>query len=177
MKWFETSGFMDEAVLREVKERIVPQSGIWQPVCFGILSLAYFRLKLHFVGAALLIMGIILLYCYLDGFSRVYIKKNMDLMRELNGVDKYQYTAWLNEEGLAFTNDTNHMEGRVLYADFGKVIETEHMFALITKRRYLFTIFKKDLDRSQQEELLAFIKDRCPKLKVKRLKTKNRKTA
>lgn len=53
--------------------------------------------------------------------------------------------------------------------------ETEHIFAIQTKKNKFMPVFKQDLDNTGQKELLAYLKNRCKTIKLVGLKRKSRK--
>ena len=93
-------------------------------------------------------------------------------MRELNGTDRYEYITWFDEEGLVGINLTNHAEVKLLYQSLKRVVETEQVLVVVTRGSQFQPVFKKDLEKRELEDLLAFLQSRNKKLKIIRMKHK-----
>lgn len=99
----------------------------------------------------------------------ITVDSNLKNMQEVSGVSAYQYMTWFDEEGMALFNLTNHAEGKILYRNLRRVIETENVLSVQTKGRFV-PVFKKQLGQGEQEALFAFLKKQNNKIKIIRLK-------
>lgn len=173
MVQFETSGVLDEAVLREVARHGVTLGEKLLGLLYLICGVCLLRWDRYVLGALAFGLGCLMLFWYFIAFRRITVKRNLANMREINGTAEYWYATWLEEDGVAVLNHTNHAEGKIRYSDLRRVIETERIFALQTRRRQFVPVFKEGLSQEQQRELLACLKDRCGKLKIIGLKQRH----
>ena len=104
-------------------------------------------------GSLYFIVGLFLVLYQMVLFKRITVHDNLKNMQLVNGVSAFQYITWFDEEGIALINLTNHAEGKILYRHFIKVIETEDILAVQTKKWFV-PVFKDQLGRARWRSCL-----------------------
>ena len=163
MELFKTSGIMDEAVLKELGKKGIPASMNALIIILFMGGIALIFLEKYLL-AAVYLFGFLFFLLVRILFKRITVNKNLRNMRELNGTDRYEYITWFDEEGLVGINLTNQ--------SLKRVVETEQVLAVVTRGSQFQPVFKKDLEKRELEDLLAFLQSRNKKLKIIRMKHK-----
>lgn len=170
MEWFKTNGILDEHILRGIAKYGISRTEKVATLVYLAGGTVFILLKVHVLAVFYFIVGLFLVLYQMVLFKRITIHDNLKNMQLVNGVSAFQYITWFDEEGIALINLTNHAEGKILYRHFIKVIETEDILAVQTKKWFV-PVFKDQLGPGEVEELFAFLKSRNRKIKIRRLKS------
>ena len=158
---FETTGVINEKLLKEIKLHIMPRSrkigfliggGI-----FAVAAVVFFIMKNTMLAEISLLGLIVVAVEYYATLGKI-IKTSLDKMVKYTGKPENGYTSSLNEEGLQFFDHVTGDRGLLKYGDFKKFIETESGYFLFTREGKFSVIFK---DGSfEREELIDFLKSK-----------------
>ena len=89
-------------------------------------------------------------------------------LTEQTGTSSFRLETFFNVDGLVVRNlETN---GSVLlrYEDIAYLSESKHCFAIMTRGQQFTLIFKDCLTDEQKKRFIHDMKQRCPKLKVRK---------
>ncbi len=170
MERFKTTGILDEHILRGIAKYGISKAEKVAVLVYLAGGTIFVILKIHILAVIYIIVGLFLVFYQTVFFKRITVHYNLKNMQVTNGVSAYQYTTWFDGEGVVLNNLTNHAEGKILYQHFVKVIETEDILALQTKKWFV-PVFKEQLGPGEIEELFSFLKSRNRKIKIMRMKS------
>ena len=170
MEQFKTNGILDEHILRGIAKHGISRTEKMAVLVYLSGGVIFIIFESYVLAAIYLIVGLFLVLYQMVLFKRITVHDNLKNMQLVNGVSAFQYITWFDEEGIALINLTNHAEGKILYRHFIKVIETEDILSLQTKKWFV-PVFKDQLGPGEVEELFAFLKSRNRKIKIRRLKS------
>jgi len=167
MNSFETTGTVDENILKELKTFLMnkKEKTLILSARFIAMILGFFFLYLRKYGIAIIFFSgamifILEYYILLNKILKVNLKK----MEESNGSTSIKYTTSL---GKTYVNLFNHNSGtqiQIAYGNFIKMTETKHVIALFTESNQFIVIFKEDLFDSQIQGCMDFLKSKCKNL-------------
>ena len=89
-------------------------------------------------------------------------------MRENSPDGMIRYESFFTVDGAVLRNLTNHGETLLRYEAIAAAASTPNLFLIMGRSRQFLLVFKNCLTPEQQESFLPFLKERCPKLKVRR---------
>lgn len=170
MELFKTTGVVDETVLKGVAKAGISKSGIRVSILYFVGCIIFILMKRYMLAGIFFVLDLLLVYWYFVIPEKITIKRNLHNMEEFSGASGYQYTTWLDEEGIVIQNLTNHAEGKIRYSHLKRVFETEDILVMQTKNKQFVPIFKSGLSPEEIEEAAAFLKEKNSKIKIKRLK-------
>lgn len=95
-----------------------------------------------------------------------YIKINLQRLTENTNKKESKYTTSFEENGLKIQNHSTNGTITINYDNFSKLVETKHTYSLFTRANQFAPIFKENLEITKQEDLIKFVKEKCPKIKL-----------
>lgn len=165
---FETSGKLDEAML---KETWWPMFGLRNKLSAGssffmaLVSVGvgvYLQEPLFYALAGLVVVVTVLQYAL---WVRRQRKTQLGRMKEMYGVPEAAFTTGFLEEGIRQFNTHSGGTATLPYDSIKKLSETEHYLLLFTKSEQAAVVFKgPELDK---EGLIAFLKTKPTAIKWK----------
>jgi len=160
---FETTGIINEALLRSIKQYLISprQKKVYVIMVIAALVLACLFAWLHdgmwlFVCLALAVV-IVVEYSMLGAR---YVRLNLQRMGESVGETATTISSWLDDEGVHIRNHATGGSGCVPYEALAVLEETEQVYLLFTQARQMVCIFKDQLDALQQQALLEYLKSK-----------------
>ena len=172
MDQYRTSGTLDEAAIKETAKIYVPSWYRWLTRGFCVLCFLLFLL-FSLVGKNVIFSCFFLFFMavfasYPTLLRRKYWKLAVSRLTEQTGTASFRMESFFNVDGLVVHN--LETDGSVLlrYDDIAFLSESRHCFALMTRGQQFTLIFKDCLTDEQKKNFIHDIKQRCPKLKVRR---------
>ena len=172
MDQYRTSGTLNEALIKETAKIYVPTWYRWLNRIFFVFCFLLFLLS-SLVGKdvgmscfSLLCMAIFASYPIL--LRRKHWKLTITRLTEQAGISLFRMESFFNVDGLVVHN--LETDGSVLlrYDDIAFLSESKHCFALMTKGQQFTLVFKDCLTDEQKKNFIHDMKQRCPKLKVRK---------
>ena len=172
MDQYRTSGVIDEAAMKEIIGIFIPAwyrrlTGTCCVICL-LLSL-FFGLSVEKVGfTCFFLVSAALFASYPAIHRRRYYKMAIARMSEQAGSLSIRQESFFNVDGLAV--HSLETDGSILlhYDTLAFVRESRHYYTVMTKGQQFTLIFKNDLNDEQKRNFLPDLKQRCPKLKVRK---------
>lgn len=171
MGQYRTSGFLNEKNLNEVKRFFIsPQhwfiSAIFAILCAILAVLNFMAWNTTVALLCSIVFTALIVMPYLGYRQSVNVVLNR--IRE-NSPDGQQETeSYFDSDGIHLRNLTNGANSVLAYSSLAYVGQSENLFFITTKSQQFFLVFKNCLTPEQQESFLPFLKEHCPKLKVRR---------
>lgn len=167
---FETTGIIDEALLKEIQKYVLaPRQKILLVVfiCIGVFCAVIGVLNRDWVLISLGILDVAVFVIESIWLRRRAIK--MTLARTMENVGKpyMEYSSSFLPEGVQIHNHGNHAQTVLSYTVFWKLHETTHLYLLFTKTWQFVPIFKECLPPDAAQELVAFLKGQPTQIKWK----------
>lgn len=165
---FETTGILNESVLREVKRYVVPPKQKMVMTVMSVLLIAaglvsYMIWQNHIAACISIIIGVYLFF-QINKAAENAIRMNIRNMRANCGKDACSYTTSFSDEGILVHNCATGAKVRYKYEGIASVKETANLMVLFTKSHQMITVFKNDLDESVQE-LKDYLKTKPTQIK------------
>lgn len=165
---FETTGILNEYVLREMKRYVLPPKQKMMMIVMsfvliiaGIVSYAAFN---NYIAASVsIVIGIFTLF-QINKMAENAIRMNIRNIRANCGADACSYTTSFSDEGILVHNLATGTKVRYKYEGVVSMKESDSLYALFTKSHQMICIFKKDLDESK-EELVEYLKTQPTQIK------------
>ena len=168
---YRTTGAMGETELREVRNYLYPSGFTWGARIFSVLIavVALLPLIAKDWGSAALYSALAVFFVLFPNLvQRRYIKLQLSRMRENSPDGMIRYESFFTVDGAVLRNLTNHGETLLRYEAIAAAASTPNLFLIMSRSRQFLLVFKNCLTPEQQESFLPFLKERCPKLKVRR---------
>ncbi len=171
MDQYRTSGTMNEDTLREFSKYMIPSRSKWLALlfvlCFGGAA------ALNFAGGntvmtVICTLGVVVFLVEIPLLKRRFLRNNIARLRENYPDGSCRYESFFTIDGIQLHNLSNGGETLLRYESFAQAAETEHVYFIISRMRQFFLVFKDCLTPEQRESFLPFLKERCPKLKIRR---------
>ncbi len=166
---FETTGIIDEKLLKEVK---IYMLGRKQRIFFGIILFAlavmaivnlfqrdYSTMIICLAGMGLIILEIVLVI-------NKGITVTINRMVEVGGKSESEYTTRFDDEGIYMHNHTTGGEGIIKYETIAKFVETKNAYFLFTKAGQYVVSFKTGAFK--REDLVEFLREKPTRIKWRR---------
>lgn len=164
---FETVGTVDEAVFREAASILLGKWRItlWTCLCLFTLSASVllffwrsyvFAVVYSAVTVALLLMMIL---C-----PRRIAKTKARQIRE-SGAEEIRYLSRFEDAGVYIENQTTGASGTIDYRVLRSLVRTKNLLVLKTEARQVVFVFRGQLGTDQEQELIAFLKQKYTKIK------------
>lgn len=169
---YRTSGTLDEAAIKETAKIYVPTWYRWMNRVFCVfcfLLFLLFSLVGKNVGFSCLFLFFMAIFAsYPTLLRRKHWKLAIIRLTEQTGTSSFQMESFFNVDGLVVHN--LETDGSVLlrYEDIAFLSESKRYFALMTKGQQFTLIFKDCLTDEQKKNFIHDMKQRCPKLKVRK---------
>lgn len=172
MDQYRTSGTLDEAAIKENAKIYVPTWYRWLTRAFCVFCFLFFLLfsliGKNVVFSCFFLFGTVLFASYPTLLRRRYWKLTITRLTEQTGTSSFRLETFFNVDGLVVRN--LETDGSVLlrYEDIAYLSESKHYFALMTRGQQFTLIFKDCLTDEQKKSFIHDMKQRCPKLKVRK---------
>lgn len=171
MDQYRTSGFLNEKNLNEVKRFfILPQhwfiSAIFAILCVILAVLNFLAWNTTIAFLCAIVFTALVMMPYLG--YRQSVKVILDRIRENCPDGRQEAESYFDQEGIHLRNLTNGANSVLAYSSLAYVGQSKNLFFIMTKSQQFFLVFKDCLTQEQQESFLPFLKEHCPKLKVRR---------
>ena len=172
MDQYRTSGTLDEGAIKETAKIYVPPWYRWLTrafcVCCFLLFLLFSLIGKDVVSSCFFLFGTVLFACYPALLRRRYWKLAITRLTEQAGTSSFQMESFFNMDGLVVHN--LETDGSVLlrYEDIAFLSESKRHFAIMTRGQQFTLIFKDCLTDEQKKSFIHDLKQRCPKLKIRR---------
>lgn len=167
---FETTGILNEYVLREMKRYVLPPK---QKVMMLVMAAALIGIGLgsyaifnNTIGAGIGVVIGVYLIMQLGKMSENMIRMNINNMKANCGATACSYTTSFSDEGILVHNCATGTKVRYKYEGIVSIKESDSLYALFTKSHQMICVFKNDLDEDPQE-LMAYLKTMPTKIKWK----------
>lgn len=165
---FETSGFINESLLREIGKDLLPHR---QRQVFAVVVIAVFLVVLInlYLGQYEKLWAPIALFIILliEGvlLQRKALKVNLNRMREVSSQPEALYTSRLEDTGIYLENQTTHASATIAYETIIYMRETPSAYILFTKSWQFLPVFKSGLP--DQGAFLDYLRSRLTRIKWK----------
>lgn len=173
MDSYRTSGLLDEAFYREISRFAISQKRFWfVRICSVVLGLlGIFMLiveEYYYAGLDLVFTVLFALTPML--LRRRYLRGAMKFLREAYPEGFARVESFFTVEGISVHNMTSGAQAVLPYEAIRMAAEARQYFVLKSEANQIALVYKDCLTPEQIDSFLPFIKERCPKLKVKRFK-------
>ena len=172
MDQYRTSGTFNEAAIKETAKIYVPSWYRWLNRVFCAFSFLMFLLS-SLVGkdvgfSCFFLFAVAVFVSYPALLRRRHWKLAVTRLTEQAGTSSFRLETFFNVDGLVARN--LETDGSVLlrYEDIAYLSESKHCFAIMTRGQQFTLIFKDCLTDEQKKSFIHDMKQRCPKLKVRR---------
>ncbi|MBU3107354.1 YcxB family protein [Clostridium gasigenes] len=164
---FETTGIINDEVLKELKNYLVPSKlkifiKIMVIICalLGLISIFISGVLpvIFFLAAGIFIAE------YFYAINKFY-KTVMHRMEETVGKMETKYKVYFDEVGAIVNNLDTGAKGHMKYNIFVRFVETPNVYVIFTKANQFIIIFKNCLDEGKVNDFKIFIKEKCENLK------------
>ncbi len=167
---FETTGVLDEAFLRKTFKYSISPQWCWIRISRMLLTSLPFLLTSEFLGRQ---TTLILLAAFWIAFVLITIwmlRRSLDVsvksFRERYDGGTCEITTSCIPEGIRTVNRTNGNVNVLKYEHIRSLRVVEDAFFLTTEAAQLLTYFTNGLTRQEKTELIAFLKEKRPQLKI-----------
>ena len=106
--------------------------------------------------------------CYPALLRRKHWKLAVTRLTEQAGTSSFRMESFFNVDGLVVHNLETDASVLLRYEDIAFLSESKRCFALMTKGQQFTLVFKDCLTDEQKKNFIHDLKQRCPKLKVRR---------
>ena len=165
---FESTGILNESVLREVKRYVVPPK---QKLVMSIMSVLLLAVGIgsymiwgNYITASISIILGVYMFSQLNKMAENAIKMNIRNMRANCGADACSYTTSFSDEGILVHNLATGTKVRYKYEGIVSIKESSSILVLFTKSHQMLTVFKHDLEEPVQE-LKDYLKTKPTQIK------------
>ncbi len=158
---FETTGILNEYVLREMKRYVLPpmQKKVMFIMSFVLIAagVATYMIFSNYIAASIsLVVGIYMLF-QMNKMAENAIKMNIRNIKANCGAEACSYTTSFSDEGVLVHNCATGTKVRYKYEGIVSIKESDSLYALFTKSHQMICVFKQDLEADPQE-LMAYLK-------------------
>ncbi|MBR5315533.1 MAG: YcxB family protein [Firmicutes bacterium] len=158
---FETTGILNEYVLRSVKKYVLPPKQKLTMIIMAMVLIvvgvgSYMVFENYIASSVSIVLGIYMLF-QINKTAEKAIAMNIRNMRANCGSDACSYTTSFSDEGILVHNHATGAKVRYKYEGVVSIKESEILYAIFTKSHQMICVFKNDLNENP-EELMAYLK-------------------
>ena len=165
---FETTGILNEYVLREIKNYVLPpKQKIMMLGMAGLLvalGLGSYMIFQNTIGAAISIVLGVYLIIQMGRTSEKVIRMNLNNMKANCGAYACSYTTSFTDEGILVHNLATGAKVRYKYEGIASIKESASLYAIFTKSHQMICVFKND-QKQDPSELMAYLKTKPTQIK------------
>lgn len=165
---FETTGILNEYVLREIKNYVLPPKQkilmLGMAAVLVALGCATYMIFENTIGAATSIVLGVYLIIQMNKTAEKVIRMNLNNMKANCGEYACSYTTSFSDEGILVHNLATGAKVRYKYEGIASIKESDSLYAIFTKSHQMICVFKNDLDEDPQE-LMAYLKTKPTQIK------------
>ncbi|MBR3755704.1 MAG: YcxB family protein [Firmicutes bacterium] len=165
---FETTGILNEYVLREIKNYVLPPKQkilmLGMAAVLVALGCATYMIFENTIGAATSIVLGVYLIIQMNKTAEKVIRMNLNNMKANCGEYACSYTTSFSDEGILVHNLATGAKVRYKYEGIASIKESSSLYAIFTKSHQMICVFKNDLDEDPQE-LMAYLKTKPTQIK------------
>lgn len=166
---FKTTGKVNRTVFYEFRAHFLPPKRKLVHVLITILALFYsvleFCINNYMYAMFFLILSVVLILEYFV-LRNQSLKVNLKRMAETSGKEEYEYAVSFEEDGVVVENHTTGAKVKMPFDKFTKLVKRDNIYMMFTKTHQFIPIFVDCLSDEEKDNLLSFLKNRIPKLKV-----------
>lgn len=169
---FSTSGVVDIGFFRTFRRYLTWRT---QDINFyigmglvAVLTLLFtFFSRTWYVIPVGIVLVLLMLFCVRSGHARM-LSSLERVLKERYEDGLYEMTTAFSPEGVQQLNQQSGNTTLLPYDNLTDILLTEDAMALLTRTNALIPVFISQLTRSETEELLAFLREKCPKARLHR---------
>lgn len=165
---FETTGILNEYVLREIKNYVLPPKQkilmLGMAAVLIALGCATYMIFENTIGAATSIVLGVYLIIQMNKTAEKVIRMNLNNMKANCGEYACSYTTSFSDEGILVHNLATGAKVRYKYEGVASIKESASLYAIFTKSHQMICVFKRDLKEDPQE-LMAYLKSKPTQIK------------
>jgi len=157
---FKTSGSMDEKTIKDVYFKTLPARAYLIVGAFTVVSVimivaCFFEKSVE--NIRLYIIGLVLFWGLL--IARFFSVRNKAIEKlRSTGRKDIKFTSSFTEDKIHLLNNSNGSSTTVNYKIFNRIVETDTILFLLTKRSQFVPVFKDQLKPGEREQLIEFLK-------------------
>jgi len=165
---FETTGILNEYVLREVKKYVLPPKqkvmmlGM-SALLIGAGMISYLVWHNPIPACISVAIGMYMIF-QINKMAENVIRMNIHNMRANCGADACSYTTSFSDEGILVHNMATGTKVRYKYEAIVSIKESASLYVIFTKSHQMITVFKNDLEENPQE-LMDYLKKQPTQIK------------
>ncbi|MEF9934731.1 MAG: YcxB family protein [Clostridium sp.] len=167
---FETTGVYNEDVLREISKYEYNSRQKWSLITMvlALLVAGIFQIKFGYIKlGCLYLLAIILVFGLAYIVNRLSYKNNIMALYEEYNCTEVRYKTEFDDEGIIIHNLNAGSISRIRYCSFKKIVEKDKIFIILTKAQQTTYVFKDCLTKDEIEEFKLYIRERCPRIRLK----------
>ena len=172
MDQYRTSGILDEAAIKETAKIYVPTWYRWLNRMFCVFCFLLFLLSSLVgkdVGMSCFCLACVVIFSsYPTLLRRKYWKLTITRLMEQAGISSLRMESFFNMDGLVVHNLETDASVLLRYEDIAFLSESKRCFALMTRGQQFTLVFKDGLTDEQKKNFIHDMKQRCPRLKVRK---------
>lgn len=165
---FETTGILNEYVLREMKNHVLPPKQkllmLGMAAVLVALGCATYVIFENTIGAATSIVLGVYLIIQMNKTAEKVIRMNLNNMKANCGEYACSYTTSFSDEGILVHNLATGAKVRYKYEGVASIKESDSLYAIFTKSHQMICVFKNDL-KEDPKELMAYLKTKPTQIK------------
>lgn len=165
---FETTGILNEYVLREMKNHVLPPKQkilmLGMAAVLIALGCATYMIFENTIGAATSIVLGVYLIIQMNKTAEKVIRMNLNNMKANCGEYACSYTTSFSDEGILVHNLATGAKVRYKYEGVASIKESDSLYAIFTKSHQMICVFKNDL-KEDPKELMAYLKTKPTQIK------------
>lgn len=165
---FETTGILNEYVLREMKNHVLPPKQkilmIGMAAVLVALGCGTYLIFDNAIGACISIVLGVYLIIQMGRTSEKVIRMNLNNMKANCGEYACSYTTSFSDEGILVHNLATGAKVRYKYEGVASIKESDSLYAIFTKSHQMICVFKNDLDEDPKE-LMAYLQTKPTQIK------------
>lgn len=173
---YKTTGIIDNSFYEEIKYHVYPKNrrGLLK-FCITILVLYYLLsvfLIRDLVCACVSVFGISL-YTFAFFYTvKKYTKINIKRIQESYHTDSMDMSTEFTEDAMLISSSVCQDPTQIYYQDISRVVLTSKHYLIFTKAEQLICVFADQLREKDRLGLIGFLKEKIPKIKVYKEKTR-----
>lgn len=165
---YETSGILNESIIKELKKyALTPKKKkffIIFSIIYGLLGLLSIVLKDITFGIIFMCIAILGI-CIIFLAQYIFQKKSMDALKEFSDGNGLEIKTLFNESCVIINNLNTSSKIQIKYEYFKRFLETTNLCVLITKSGQQVFLFKNCLNEEEINSFKEFIKEKCKNIK------------
>ena len=168
---YRTSGVIDETTYRELGKVSLSHRFIWGTRITAVVTVIFALFMLiarkHFFCVIFAVLAV-LFFRWPGWVINSYRDSAVKRLHEAYPAGFIQMETWFTEEGVAIHNLSDGGQLALPYGTLRRVAETERYFYLVTGGNQFTLVFKELLTPEQRGNILPFLREKCPDIKVVR---------